>query len=245
MVFAVVAILAVSFSAAALTQVFAPPPEPWSQFPGVPQVSTDQVLKNDTVDELEPRVDAAMAAVRAALTERFGFVWVAKGEPRLLRESNRYWGESLLFSYDSVTWQTTTTLRTESDKHDAVALATSVMEQNGFPSPTLQNVDGPAGLAEFGGFTLQDQGRWVLSSQPPQVSRGALELIILDLAHDRTGALTAASSQAVDQLGWEPEYLSISYSGNFMLREADRAEFERRAELYKGHIAPVPGRNTD
>lgn len=234
-----------TYAAVALSQAFAPAPDPWSKFPGVPQVSTDQILKNDTVDELEPKVDAAMAAVRAALTERFGFVWVAKGDVVLTRESNRYHGTSLLYVYDSVNWQTTTTLRSEANKKEAIRIASAVMKQNGFPSPTMQNASGPNGLQDFGGFTLEDQGRWVLSSQPPRVSRGSLDLTILDLSHDRTGILAAASQQAVAQLAWEPEYVSISYHGDFMLAQADRAEFERRAARYAGHIAPVPGRNTD
>ena len=243
--FAVVAAIACTYAVVALSQAFAPPPEPWSKFPGVPQMSTDQVLANQSVDELEPQVDAAMAAVRAALTERFGVDWIAKGDPVLTPESNRYRGTSLLFSYDSVVWQTTTTLRTEADKREAVAIVKGVMEKNGFPSPELKNVDGPSGLEDFGGFTLESQGKWVLASTPPRVSRGALEFTILDLSHDRTGTLAAASQREITSEGWEPEYVSIAYQGNFMLKESDRAEFERRAELYKGHIAPVPGRNTD
>jgi hypothetical protein len=100
-------------------------------------------------------------------------------------------------------------------------------------------------MQDFGGFTLEDQGRWVLAGPPPEVSRGSLQFTILDLDHDRTGLLRAESDAAVASLGWEPEYLSIAYHGDFMLSEADRAEFERRAEIYRGHIQPVPGRNKD
>ena len=119
------------------------------------------------------------------------------------------------------------------------------MKQHGFGEPALSNIQGPDGIELFGGFTLDDQGRWLLEGQPPEVSRGSLQFTILDLTQDRTGILTTRSDAAVTALGWEPEYLSISYHGDFVLSEADRAEFERRAELYKGHIAPVPGRNKD
>ena len=245
MIFLVIAAIACTFAGIALTRAFAPPSEPWSRFPGVPQVTTDQILDNQTIEQLEPRVDAAMEDIRAAITQEFGLTWVAKGEPVTERESNRYKGTSLLNTWDSVTWQTTGTLRDRADKDRAVAIVTQVMERHGFGHPELANIQGPEGIGLFGGFTLDDQGRWLLEGRPPEVSRGSLQFTILDLAQDRTGILTADSDAAVASHGWEPEYLSVAYHGDFMLSEKDRAEFERRAELYKGHIAPVPGRNKD
>jgi hypothetical protein len=208
-------------------------------------VPTDQILANQMIEELEPRVDAAMEDIRDAITEEFGFDWVAKGEAVAKRVSNRYHGTSMLNTWDSVTWQTTATLRDRVDKDRAVAIVTKIMKDHGFGEPALENVDGPAGIQDFGGFTLDDQGRWVLAGSPPEVSRGSLQFTILDLSLDKTGSLAAESAQAVAAQGWEPEYLSIAYHGDFMLREADRAEFERRAEIYRGHIQPVPGRNKD
>lgn len=245
MVFAVVAVVACTAGGIALARAFSPPAEPWSRFPGVPQVSTDQILRNETVEQLSARVDAAMADIRAALAEEFGFDWVRKGEDEVVRESNRFRGTSLLNTYDSATWQTTQTLRSEADKKNSIAIVTKIMAEHGFGNPELENIQGPEGVPDFGGFTLADQGRWVLSGAPPQVSRGSLQFTILDLSQDRTGVLAAESAQAVAAFGWEPEYVSIAYHGDFMLREADRVEFERRAEIYRGHIQPVPGRNTD
>lgn len=245
LIFTIIAAVTITLAVIALARVFSPPPEPWSQFPGVPQVTTDQVLANQTIEQLAPRVDAAMADIRTAVTAEFGFDWVAQGEAVAHRESNRYHGTSLLNTWDSVTWQTIGTLRDRADKDRAVAIVTTIMKQHGFGEPALSNIQGPDGIELFGGFTLDDQGRWLLEGQPPEVSRGSLQFTILDLTQDRTGILTTRSDAAVTALGWEPEYLSISYHGDFMLSEADRAEFERRAELYKGHIAPVPGRNKD
>lgn len=240
-----VAAIGCTLGGLALARALAPAPDPWSRFPGVPQVPTDRILQNQTIEELEPRVDAAMADIREAITAEFGFEWVAKGEPVTERVSNRYHGTSLLNTWDSTTWQTIGTLRDRTDKERAVAIVTLIMARHGFGEPALANVQGPGGIADFGGFTLDDQGRWVLAGTPPEVSRGSLQFTILDLTQDRTGILTADSDAAVAELGWEPEYLSVAYHGDFMLSEADRAEFERRAERYKGHIAPVPGRNKD
>ncbi|MBB5633389.1 hypothetical protein BKA04_001612 [Cryobacterium mesophilum] len=240
-----VASIVSTFGIVALAKIFSDPAEPWSRYPGVPQFSTDQILKNETVEELEPRVDAAMEDVRAAITKEFGFTWSAKGQDVVAYESNRFHGTSLLNTYDSVTWQTSRTLRTDADKRRAVSIVAAIMERHGFGTPALLNVTGPDGLQDFGGFTLEDQGRWVLGGHPPEVSRGSLQFTILDLTKDHTGSLAAASRDAVASLGWEPEYLSIAYHGDFMLKQADRAEFERRAEIYRGHILPVPGRNRD
>lgn len=245
LVFIVIAVAGCTIAGIALVRAFAPAPDPWSQFPGVPQVPTDQILRNQTVEQLEPRVEAAMKAVREAVTEEFGLEWVPKGETTLAYESNRYRGTSLLNTYESVTWQTTETLRSETDKKRLVAVVKKIMAGNGFGKPELLNTTGPEALQDFGGFTLADQGRWVLAGHPPEVSRGNLLLTILDLSNDRTGTLTEASNAAVAELGWQPEYVSISYSGEFMLKAADKAEFERRAARYAGHIAPVPGRNDD
>lgn len=245
LVFIVIAAVGCTIGGIALARAFAPAPDPWSRFPGVPQVSTDQILRNQTVEQLEPRVDAAMKEVREAVTIQFGLDWVPKGETKVVYESNRYRGTSLLNTYDSVNWQTTTTLRSEADKKRLVALVKKIMVSNGFGTPRLLNSTGPDALQDFGGFTLDDQGKWVLAGHPPEVSRGNLLLTILDLSNDRTGILAEASNAAVSELGWEPEYVSISYSGDFMLKTADKAEFERRAARYAGHIAPVPGRNDD
>jgi hypothetical protein len=245
LVFLAVAAVSCTLAGIALAQAFSPPAEPWSRFPGVPQFSTDQILANQTIEELSPRVDAAMADIREAITAEFGFDWVAKGTDVVARESNRFRGTSMLNTYDSVTWQTKQTLRSKADKNRALAIVTAIMKRHGFGSPALLNIPGPDGMQDFGEFTLEDQGRWVLAGPPPEVSRGSLQFTILDLDHDRTGLLRAESDAAVASLGWEPEYLSIAYHGDFMLSEADRAEFERRAEIYRGHIQPVPGRNKD
>lgn len=245
LIFVIVTAIVATIGITALVRVFADPPVPWSDYPGVPQTSTDQVLKNETVEELSPRVDKAMAEVREAITAEFDFTWTPKGEDVVEYETNRFHGTSLLNTYDSVNWQTSETLRTLADKKRAVDIVIDVMARNGFGTPVLQNVPGPNAVYEFGGYTLDDQGRWVVLGQPPEVSRGNLEFVILDLSHDRTQVLTNASTFAVETLGWEAEYLSISYHGDFMLKESDRAEFQRRAALYRGHIMPVPGRNTD
>ncbi|MEO7348761.1 MAG: hypothetical protein ABIW32_02700 [Terrimesophilobacter sp.] len=245
LVFAVVTAIVSTLGITALVRTFSDPPSPWSEYPGVPQTSPDQVVKNETVEELSPRVDKAMAEVRDAITAEFGFTWTPKGKDVVEYETNRFHGTSLLNTYDSVNWQTSETLRTVEDKERAVKIVSDVMERNGFGTPQLQNVPGPGAVYEFGGYTLQDQGRWVVLGQPPEVSRGSLQFVILDLSHDRTQVLADASSSAVESLGWEPEYLSISYHGDFMLKESDRAEFARRAATYAGHILPVPGSNTD
>lgn len=241
-IFAIVAAIGCTAGGIALAVAFSPPSAPWSQFPGVPKFSTDQILGDQTVEQLEPRVEAAMTQVREAVTKEFGLEWVSKGETVVAYEPNRYQGTSLLNTYDSVNWQTVGTLRSESDKKRLVKLVSTIMADNGFGQPALQNSTGPDALALFGGFTLVDQGRWVLAGHPPEVSRGDLLLTILDLDQDRTGVLAEQSAKMVADRGWEPEYVSIAYRGDFMLKQADRAEFERRAEIYKGHIAPVPGR---
>ncbi|MEO6942163.1 MAG: hypothetical protein ABI238_05920 [Terrimesophilobacter sp.] len=245
LIFVVVISVVGTIGGVGLVQAFSAPTEPWSQYPGVPHVPNDQILKNQTLDQLQPKVDAAMADVRAAITAEFGFTWSAKGTDVVEYDTNRLGGISLLNTYDSVTWQSSQTLRSDADKKRALKVVTAVMAKDGFGTPELQNLPGPDALQDFGGFTLEDQGRWVLAGQPPGVSKGSLQFTILDLSHDRTGILTEQSKKAVTSLGWEPEYLSISYHGEFMLKQADKAEFARRAAVYEGHIMPVPGRNKD
>jgi hypothetical protein len=245
LVFLAVAAVACTLAGIGLAQVFSDPAEPWSRFPGVPRISTDDILANQTIEQLEPRVEAAAADIRTAITAEFGFEWEAKGTDALTREPNLFGGTSLLYDYDSTEWQTTATLRSEADKNRALDIVAAIMRKHGFGTPALLNTTGPDALQDFGGFTLEDQGRWVLAGPPPEVSKGSLQFTILDLDHDRTGLLTAQSDAAVTSLGWEPEYLSIAYHGAAMLSEADKAEFERRAAIYRGHIMPVPGRNHD
>ncbi|MBX3104578.1 MAG: hypothetical protein KF867_06340 [Cryobacterium sp.] len=245
LVFLVVASILCTASGIWLAQTFSPSPVPWSKFPGVPQFSTDQILANETIEQLEPRVNAAMADIRIAITDEFGLEWVKVSTSRAVKESNRYHGQSLLNVWDSDTWQTIGTLRDESQKQLAVEIVGKIMKKNGFGDPRLLNIQGPDGVGEFGGYTLADQGLWLLSGAPPEVSRGSLNFKILDLDQDRTGVLMAQSQADQSEFGWQPEYLSISFHGDFMLSQKDRAEFKKRAEPYRGHIAPNPGRNND
>lgn len=186
-----------------------------------------------------------MAEIRAEITAEFGFEWVLVSKSTKTRESNRYHGQSLLYEWMSDDWQTIGTLRDPADKQKAVAIAKKVMKKYGFTDPDLQNFEGRFAVYQFGGFTLNDQGLWSLAGKPAEVSRGDLYFQILDLNHDHTKDLTKQSQANVQNLGWQPEYLSVFYSGDFMLSEVDKAEFEKRAEPYRGKVAPPPGSNKD
>src|SRR5690606_7999712 len=146
----------------------------------------------------------------------------------------------MLVQYRGPAWQTVGTLRDSDDKQRLLDVAAPIIEAHGFGTPTLTNFAGPDAVPQFGGFTLEDQGRWVVTARPPESTRGKLQLTILDLTIDRTGVLAAASAGDVAERGYEREYVSIVFYGDLMLSETDRAEFERRSLRYEGHIPPAP-----
>lgn len=223
-----------------LAKAFAPAPEPWSDYPGVGGTPMADILDDDSTERMSERFEAVALDLRAAITAEFGFEWVQRGEPEFRERTNRYGGTSMLQQYRSPAWQTLGTLRDPDDKQRLLDLATPIIEAHGFGAPVLANTTGPDAVPEFGGFTLEDQGRWVLSARPPESTRGQLQLTILDLRVDRTGALAAASVRDVEARGYEREYVSIAFIGDLMLSDTDRAEFERRSLRYEGHIPPAP-----
>lgn len=225
-----------------LAKAFEPAPDPWSEYPGVGGTPATEILDDDSIETMSERVDAIAADIADAVTAEFGLEWEVRGEEEFRERTNRYGGTSMLLQYRTPAWQTLGTLRDLDDKQRLLEVVTPIIAAHGFGEAHLLNTMGPDAVPEFGDFVLEDQGRWVLAARPPESTRGQLLVTILDLSRDRTGALAAASAADVAERGYEEEYVSVMFVGDLMLREADRAEFERRALRYEGHIAPVPGR---
>lgn len=200
------------------------------------------ILDDDSIERMRERLETVSAEIRDAVTAEFGFDWVQRGEEQLRERTNRYGGTSMLLQWRSPAWQSLGTLRDLDDKQRLLELVAPIIVAHGFGEPSLANTMGPDAVPEFGDFVLDDQGRWVLASRPPEVTRGQLMVTILDLSRDRTGALAALSAADAAEHGFEREYVSIMFVGDLMLQETDRAEFERRASRYEGHIAPPAGR---
>lgn len=224
-----------------LAKAFEPAPDPWSQYPGVGGTPAAEILDDDSIETMKARFDEVAEDIAEAVTGEFGFEWAVRGEEEFRERTNRHGGTSMLLQYRTPAWQSLGTLRELDDKQRLLDLVSPIIADHGFGEAQLVNFTGPEAVAEFGDFVLEDQGRWVLAARPPESTRGQLLVTILDLSRDRTGALGAASAQDAAERGYEAEYVSVMFVGDLMLREADRAEFERRALRYEGHIAPAPG----
>lgn len=224
-----------------LAKAFEPAPDPWSEYPGVGGTPMVDILDDDSIEQVQVRFDEVAAEIRDAVTAEFGLDWAVRGDEEFRERTNRYGGTSMLLQYRSPAWQTTGTLRDLDDKQRLLEIVAPIIAEHGFGEARLANTMGPDAVPEFGDFVLEDQGRWVLTASPPQLTRGQLLVTILDLSRDRTGALAAASAEDAAERGYAREYVSVMFVGDLMLHEADRAEFERRAIRYEGHIAPPAG----
>lgn len=220
------------------TQVQADDPvaDHWAAHPGIRGVSTDEILSRTSLEDAVRTGDAVMEAIRARVTERFGYDWVV-GVPGTTRNArNGYGGESMLVTYDSDNWATVQPIRGYDEKialMDAVdaALADFLFSElyplndpaGGFDPAFLERLYGSADVR------TQSVWEWVSGDYPGPIRVYAT---ITDLTHDDDGTFARTRAGQVGSSGEPIEGLRISVYVPEVLSEADVDEFLERMQDY-------------
>lgn len=219
------------------TQIRAADPvaDRWAAHPGIRGQSTDEILARTSLEDAVSTGDAVMAAIRARVTERFGYDWVP-GVPGTTRNArNGYGGASMLVTYDSDNWATVQAIRDHDQKLAVMDAVDDALADFGFS--TLYPLNDPAGgfdpdfLARLYGsddIRTQSVWEWVSGDYPGPIRVYAT---LTDLSND-DGTFARSRAGQVGSSGEPIEGLRISVYVPEVLSEADVDEFLERMRDY-------------
>lgn len=213
----------------------------WRDYPGIPELDSEDVLDGPTLEEGEANGRALMAEIEAALTAEFGLAWAPAPETNGGQDDfpaqNYYGGESMLRVLNVSGRPSTSVPATWTEKERMLAVIADVAAGYGY---TDMSFDHDAGymteeevVEAYGGATPEEM---VLLMGTLQGQTGQwLMLSMHDLSLDHEGRFAEQFEN-----GGPDGSISLLYGANGLLPSADRAEFERRLEPYIGLERPEP-----
>ena len=207
----------------------------WAAYPGIRGQEPDDILSRLSLEQAIGTGDAMLAAIRAELTDRFGYGWTPGVAGSTRAERNGYGGESLLVAYTSDNWATTEAIRDHAQKLATMAAIDDVLLDGGFSD--LYSLNDPANGFDpailerfYGSADIRTQATWEwVASDGTGVIR--VYATLTDLTDD-DGTFRAAREGQVAGSGEPLEGLRISVYAPEVLSEADVAEFLQRLEDY-------------
>lgn len=217
----------------------------WKDYPGIPELSADEVLAGPTLEEGEAAGRELMAEIEAALTAEFGLDWAApstgNGDQVAFPAQNYYGGPSMLSTLNVQSRQSTSVPATWSEKERMLQIMAGIAARHGFTELSLdhdsENMTAADLTQSFGAVTPEES---VIVSGMIEGPTGQWIMFTLqDLSLDQDGRFTE-QADASAEYGSLPNSFSFMYGANGLLPEDDRAEFERRLEPYAGLDRPEP-----
>jgi hypothetical protein len=110
----------------------------WRDYPGTFAGNAPTVLRELRLEEVVARNEQVLALVRQGLRNEFNVHWYDNTDSeRLTREMNNWGGPSLLKSWTSATWRTTSGLTGIEEREMAAAIAVTTLRHEGFEEPDL------------------------------------------------------------------------------------------------------------
>jgi hypothetical protein len=215
--------------------------EEWQTFPGVSYADPNETLAQPSYEQVAATADGVLAEYRDSLTAEFGLVWSQRYEPYTGIESNGYGGDSMLYFYDSGSWQGQATVDDPTARQRIFDLFTELAAANGGEGVLLRNElysdDEAYSRAEFGAAQLSDQALWSYFDSFASLADGYVSVDVFDrtLPVDDTfdGDYMFTFDESTDTL-----YVTINGWAGALLKEADREAFETALEPYHGDYEP-------
>ena len=208
-------------------------------YPGIKGTNPQDVLSQQSLEEVRTDADALFADIRARLTEEFGYTWTQVGEEDLRPERNGYGGESMLYEYASVGWATNEPVQDYARKLEVMAVIDQVVVENGlwdlysFNDPTMSGIDPTMIEKLYGSDDPRTQTTWEYYTENyPDPLRFYAN--VYDLSNDATGDFRTTREAQSARTGEPVEGLQLQVIASAVLSEADRAEFEQKLQEYPG-----------
>ncbi|MGM1018366.1 MAG: hypothetical protein ACQEW8_12595 [Actinomycetota bacterium] len=207
-------------------------------FPGMKDVSSEQVLAQSSLEEIRDSSDAMLADIRDALSAEFGYTWSEGSDEALRPERNGYGGESMLVQYTSTTWATNEPIQDYDRKLAVMDVIDRVIAEHGMWGIISLN-DASSGLDPgmleqlYGTDDPRTQPTWEWYSDDfPEPRR--FYATIHDTSNDPTGEFLESREAQSARTGEPVEGLKILVIAPELLSEDDRDEFERLLPEYPG-----------
>lgn len=205
-------------------------------YPGIKDVSPDEILSQTSLEEVRAQSEAALAEVRERLSAEFGYTWTKAGAEDLRPERNGYGGESMLVQYISTPWMTNEPIQDYDRKLEVMRVVEDVLVDYGMYSMYSFN-DPSSGLDDsilekfYGSTDPRTQNTWeYYTDNYPEPMR--FYGVLYDLSHDSAGDFLAEREAQSARTGEPLEGLQIYVLAPQLLSEDDRAEFEERMQEY-------------
>jgi hypothetical protein len=242
---AVVAVFAMSYAGSPSDDPFAgDEPEysqEWQEFPGVSWDDPLLALEQPSYEVVSTELDAIATQFRDELTAEFGLVWTQRYESYSGLEGNGYGGDSMLYYYDSGSWQGQVQLTDPGARQRILDIFTAISAANGGEGVYLRNetyADDPeASRSDFGAEKLEDQALWAFINWFPTLADAGISVDVIDrnIPVDSTfdGDFMFTFDDSDDTL-----YVSFYAYAGALLKEDDRAEYEEALEPYNGDFEP-------
>lgn len=208
-------------------------------FPGIKGTDSEQVLRQQSLEEVRAAADALFADIRERLSDEFGYTWVQVGAEDLRPERNGYGGESMLYEYMSSGWATNEPIQDHARKLEVMAVIDDAVIDHGlwslysFNDPANSGID-PTMIAKmYGSDDPRTQHTWEYYTENyPEPLRFYAN--IFDLSNDPTGSFLATREAQSARTGEPLEGLQLFVVGSQVLSEADRSAFEEKLKDYPG-----------
>lgn len=209
-------------------------------YPGIKGTNAQDVLAQQSLEQVRADADSLFADIRARLTDEFGYTWKQVGEEDLRPERNGYGGESMLYEYTSIGWATNEPVQDYDRKLEVMQVMNEVVIEHGlwdlysFNDPTLSGID-PTMIAKlYGTDDPRTQHTWEYYSENfPDPLRFYAN--VYDLSNDATGDFRLTREAQSARTGEPVEGLQLAVIASAVLSDADRAEFEQKLTEYPGY----------
>lgn len=208
----------------------------WQAYPGVKDTYGPEAVSDPSLEQTRTDADAVLAAMRDALTERFGYAWVEGVPERVAPVRNGYGGESMLSEFWSTEWVTTQPITDLERKYEVMAVIEQVLVASGWSEMYSFN-DPSSGLDPslletfYGSAEVSTQVEWEWTSRSFE-GPSRMYAILTDLTHDDTGDFRAAREAVRAGTDAPPEGLSLIIRSEPVLPEADRDDYADRIDEY-------------
>lgn len=208
-------------------------------YPGIKGTNPQDVLNQDSLEEIRAESESLFADIRQRLTERFGYTWVQVSDEDLRPERNGYGGESMLYEYTSVGWATVEPIQEYDRKQEVLEVANDVVREHGlwdlyaFNDPVQSGIDANVLTKMYGSDDPRTQHTWESYTENyPEPLRFYAN--IFDLSNDPTGDFRVEREAQSARTGEPLEGMQLFVLASAVLSDEDRATFEEKLKEYPG-----------
>lgn len=209
-------------------------------YPGIKGTENQDVLNQQSLEEVRAEAESLFADVRERLSAEFGYTWTQFADEDLRPERNGYGGESMLYEYGSTGWATNEPIQDYARKQEVMAVIDQVVQEHGlyglyaFNDSSFSSLDPSLITKLYGSDDPRTQHTWESYTENyPDPLR--FYATLYDLSNDSTGGFRAEREAQNARTGEPVEGLQLFVIASAVLSDDDRDEFEKKLQDYPGY----------